>query len=51
MRQRTAGEETMAMSVIDCDTHYWEPVSVWSDYIDPRSPTERRRSCTTGTAC
>jgi len=23
------------MSVIDCDTHYWEPVSVWSDYIDP----------------
>ena len=25
----------MANLVIDCDTHYWEPVSVWSDYIEP----------------
>src|SRR4051812_47668923 len=25
----------MAMAV-DCDTHYWEPVSVWNDYIDPK---------------
>jgi len=22
-------------TVIDADTHYWEPVSAWSDYIDP----------------
>ena len=25
----------MAMAV-DCDTHYWEPVSVWKDYIEPQ---------------
>ena len=23
------------MSVIDTDTHYWEPLSAWTDYIDP----------------
>ena len=22
--------------VIDTDTHYWEPVSLWSEYIDPQ---------------
>ena len=22
-------------TVIDADTHYWEPLSVWSDYIEP----------------
>ena len=21
--------------VIDCDTHYWESLSIWTDYIDP----------------
>ena len=24
------------MLAVDCDTHYWEPVSVWEDYIDPQ---------------
>ncbi|MBW3668286.1 MAG: hypothetical protein KY443_03645, partial [Actinobacteria bacterium] len=23
------------MQAIDCDTHYWEPISIWHDYIDP----------------
>lgn len=23
------------MSVIDTDTHYWEPLTAWTDYIDP----------------
>lgn len=23
------------MQAIDCDTHYWEPITVWHDYIDP----------------
>jgi predicted TIM-barrel fold metal-dependent hydrolase len=22
-------------TVIDADTHYWEPITAWSDYIDP----------------
>src|SRR4051812_36283711 len=24
------------MLAVDCDTHYWEPVSVWEDYLDPQ---------------
>jgi uncharacterized protein len=26
----------MTASVIDTDTHYWEPVEAWSEHIDPR---------------
>ena len=22
-------------TVIDADTHYWEPLTAWSDYIEP----------------
>ena len=25
----------MASTAIDMDTHYWEPLTAWSDYIDP----------------
>jgi predicted TIM-barrel fold metal-dependent hydrolase len=21
--------------VVDCDTHYWEPLELWADYLDP----------------
>jgi predicted TIM-barrel fold metal-dependent hydrolase len=29
-------QETEVTNVIDTDTHYWEPLSAWSDYIDPK---------------
>ena len=22
--------------VVDCDTHFWQPIEIWEDYIDPK---------------
>jgi predicted TIM-barrel fold metal-dependent hydrolase len=26
----------MTALAIDCDTHYWEPISLWAEYLEPR---------------
>ncbi|HWE57175.1 MAG TPA: amidohydrolase family protein [Acidimicrobiales bacterium] len=27
--------DTETAIAVDCDTHYWEPIALWSEYVDP----------------